>query len=497
MRSKNAVYNIIFNLLLQLIAIIYGFIVPKIIICNYGSNVNGLISSITQFLAYIALLESGFGPVVKSLLYKPIAKKDTEEINNILSVSNNFFKKLAYILVIYILILCIFYPMIVNTEFNYFFTSSLIIIISISNFAEYYFGMTFSLYLQAEQKSYIISIIQIITYILNIMIVVFLSIIGVNIHVLKLVCSLSFVLRPLLQNLYVKKKYNLNLSSSNSNYTIKQKWDGLAQHIASVIHNNTDITILTLFCNLSEVSVYSVYFLVVSGIKKLIQSFSAGIDSSFGDMIAKGETNNLKNKFQIYEVLYFSITTVIFTCAMVLIVPFIENYTRGITDVNYIRYCFGYLIVISEYLWAIRLPYSSLTLAAGHFKETKIGAWVECFTNIIISIVLVNKMGITGVAIGTIIAMAIRTIEFVHHTNKFILYRSVVESFRKILILIFETLIIILLYSIVHLFNNESYFFWFCNALICFVISSFVVFSFNFVFYKKEMIYFIKKIIRR
>ena len=101
------------------------------------------------------------------------------------------------------------------------------------------------------------------------------------------------------------------------------------------------------------------------------------------------------------------------TCAIVLIVPFISVYTKGVTDANYIRYAFGALIVISEYIWAIRLPYSSLVLAAGHFKETRKGAWVECISNIVISVLLVRAFGLIGVAIGTIVAMAIRTIEFI------------------------------------------------------------------------------------
>ena len=82
MRSKKAVYNIISTLILQIITIIYGFIVPKIIITSFGSNVNGLVSSITQFLAYITLLESGVGPVIKASLYKPLANKDKQEISN-------------------------------------------------------------------------------------------------------------------------------------------------------------------------------------------------------------------------------------------------------------------------------------------------------------------------------------------------------------------------------------------------------------------------------
>lgn len=57
-RGKKVVLNIITSLLLQVIILICGFIVPKLIITNFGSDVNGLISSITQFLAYISLLES-------------------------------------------------------------------------------------------------------------------------------------------------------------------------------------------------------------------------------------------------------------------------------------------------------------------------------------------------------------------------------------------------------------------------------------------------------
>ena len=90
MRSKKAIYNIISNLMLQFVVVIYGFIVPQIIISNFGSSVNGLISSITQFLAYITLLESGFGPVVKATLYQPIAKKIIKQSKIFLKHLKNF-----------------------------------------------------------------------------------------------------------------------------------------------------------------------------------------------------------------------------------------------------------------------------------------------------------------------------------------------------------------------------------------------------------------------
>ena len=414
MRSKTAIYNVTTNLILQAIVIIYGLIVPKLIISNYGSDVNGLISSISQFLGYITLLEAGFGPVVKSVLYKPIAKNNKKEIANILKTSERFFRKIAIIFVLYIIVLSLFYPLIINSTFDYLYTASLIIIISISTFTEYFFGMTYNLFLQSKQRNYVISIIQTVTYIICITIILVLIKLNVSIHTIKFITAIIFILRPICQKIYFDKKFSIDLKTTNDNYCIKNKWDGLVQHIAWVIHNNTDVVILTFFSNLSEISVYSVYLLIVRGIKSIIQAFSSGIDSIFGDMLVKKETDNIKEKFGIYETLYFFITTIIFTCTLVLIVPFVQVYTKDITDVNYIRYTFGALLVISEYIWAIRLPYSSIISSAGHFKETRKGAWVEAIVNIIISLILVKKYGIVGVAIGTIIAMAIRTIEFIY-----------------------------------------------------------------------------------
>ncbi|MBR3660934.1 MAG: polysaccharide biosynthesis protein [Bacilli bacterium] len=500
MRSKNAFYNITSNILLQLITIIYGFIVPKIIISSFGSNVNGLISSITQFLAYITLLESGFGPVVRASLYKPIASKNNKTIANILKTSEKFFRKIAYIFLAYIFILSILYPLLVSKNFDYLYTISLIIIIAISTFAEYFFGMTYRLFLQAKQKNYVISIIQIGTYLLSIIVIIILTRLEANIQIIKLISGIVFIFRPLLQNLYVKKKFDINLKNADNNYQLKNKWDGLAQHIASVIHSNTDITVLTFFCSLNEVSVYSVYYLVIKGIKSLIQAFTNGIDSSFGDMIAKEEYENLNEKFNLYEIGYFTLCTIVFICTMILIVPFISVYTKGITDTNYIRPLFGYLIVISEYIWAVRLPYSSITLAAGHFKETRRGAWIEAIVNIIISIFLVKIYGIVGVAIGTIIAMLIRTIEFIYHSNKYILKRKIFISVKKVILIAIETLICVFISRKINIVWEINYFNWFINALIIFAINSVIILAINIIVYKnefKKIFIIIMKILRR
>ena len=367
------------------------------------------------------------------------------------------------------------------------YTLSLVLIISISTLAEYFFGMTYRLYLQAEQKTYITSIIQMIGYILNTLTIIVLVKCNASIQAVKLASSIIFVLRPIVQNMYVKKKYNINLKDADKDYQLKQKWDGLAQHIAAVIHSNTDVTILTFFTKITEVSVYSVYYLVVKGINSIIQAFTGGIDASFGDMIAKGEQEQLNKSFKTYELFYYTITSIAYTCTIILIVPFIAVYTFGITDANYIRPVFATLLVLSEFVWAIRLPYSSITLAAGHFKETRKGAWVEAISNIVISLILVWKYGIIGVAIGTLVAMVIRTVEFVYHTNKYILERNQKGSIIRFGIIAVQVIVVTLLSKLLPTFEFTNYFIWIKYACMVLILTLIIVLPINLIIYKKDM----------
>lgn len=493
MRSKKALINIISSIILQMIAIASGLIIPRLIIGTYGSNVNALITSITRFLGLITLLEVGFGPVIQTSLYKPIASKDVNTIARILKASEKIFRVISYLFIIYILVLCCIFPIVVNNTLSTCFTVSLIIIISISIFAEYFFGMTYRLFLQAEQKSYVIYFIQIGTMLLNTAVVVVLIKLGASIQIVKLAGSLIFVLRPILQNLYVKKKYNISFKGVNDNYIIKQKWDALAQHIAYVIHCNADVAILTLHGNLIEVSVYSVYIMIIESVKNVVKSFVRGVDAAFGDMIAKDERENLNRNFKIYEAFYFTVTTIVFSAALFLIIPFVSIYTKGINDANYIRPTFASLMVIAELIYLLRQPYNDLVKVAGHFKQTQVGAWFEAISNITISFILVWKYGIIGVAIGTIIAMFVRTIEFVCYTSKHILKRSLWHSVKYLLAVVIEIVIISIIVNSIPKYEIFNYKNWILDGVIITAISTVVVCVINCAVYKESFRYVLKQ----
>ena len=93
MRGKQALKNMVASLLLQVIVLLSGLILPRFILEAYGSSVNGMITSVNQFLTYLGLAEAGVGTATVVALYTPLALKQTEEVNSILSATRKFYNK--------------------------------------------------------------------------------------------------------------------------------------------------------------------------------------------------------------------------------------------------------------------------------------------------------------------------------------------------------------------------------------------------------------------
>ena len=78
------------GMVLQFFTLVSGFILPKIILYLLWLEVNGLVSSLNQFLSYITLVEGGITGVIIANLYKPIVEQDNNKISSVLVTADRF-----------------------------------------------------------------------------------------------------------------------------------------------------------------------------------------------------------------------------------------------------------------------------------------------------------------------------------------------------------------------------------------------------------------------
>ena len=494
--KKKLALNTIFSILLQAVTFICGLITPRLFLNAYGSEINGLVQSITQFLGVISLLELGVGQVIQSALYKPLANKDNYNLSCVLASGNKFFKRIACILFIYVALLVAIYPFAVAENFDWVYTASLILAVSIGSFAQYYFGIIDKILLNADQRGYIQFASQIIALIINTAFCAIFILSGFSIQIVKLTASLVFLLRPFVVRMYIKKKYTIDRRVRYEDEPIKQKWNGIAQHISAFILNGTDNIVLTMFSTLSNVSVYSVYHLVINGVCQLHHSATAGLHSLVGELWAKQEIDRLKHVFGTIELsLHFS-SVFLFTCTGILIVPFVRVYTDGVTDANYIQPLFAILIVLAYAFTCIKTTYNLLILAGGHYKQTQKCHIISAAINVVISISTVYFFGLIGVAIGTLVAMGYQMTWMAYYNSKNLLKWSFSNFLRHIGVDVLTVLISVAATSWIKL-GDISSLGWFIMAIKVAPIVLLTVTAMAFIFYRQKVIYICKHIIHR
>lgn len=478
--------NSISALIYQILLIISGLILPKCYLIFYGSEVNGLLSSITQFLSFINICDMGISAVISSALYKPLAENDDNLISKVFVYSQRFFRKISYILLFYVFILILVYPYMVIEKFDFVFTATLILCMSISNFSQYFLGISYQLLLNADQRSYVQLSINGITLIANTLVGVLIMLLGGNIHFVKLSTSLIYVLRPILMAVYVKKKYRIDYKIKTDSSIVTQKRNGIIQHISYMICENTDVAVLTLFSTLSNVSIYSIYYFVLNSIKSLINAGTTGIQAMFGNIIAKNEMGKLREVYNVFEWVIHTIITLLFTITGKMIVPFVLIYTSGTNDAIYEAPLFAMLMTIAFGMNSIRNAMYILIRSAGHYKQTQTASMVEALINISISIALVHKFGLVGVAIGTLLSAIFYSIYLTFYLKKEILNRKIAKTLKQFIVDVVSVIVMILTTSPV-VVDSKTIIGWISTAILITIICILDVFLIQMIFYNKML----------
>lgn len=496
MRTKSLKINVIISLLGEIFSIVSGLILPKLMISLFGSAANGLVSSIGHFLGFSIIIHSGLGSASRAVLFKPLADKDTQAVSSIMSATKSYMRKVSLMVGGYVLLVALIYPFIVLNEYDWGYVFSLVLIIGSATFADNFFGMKAIILLQADQKYYVHNLSVLITNVVTFCVSVLLIWLNCSLITIKIAATLCSFLNPIILNLYVKKHYDLDWHAEGNNAGIKQRWDAFAQQMAVIVNANIDLVLLTLFVTLEEVSVYTVHLMIISNIRRLVQSFFSGTCATLGDMIARNQTEHLRRSFFFLEWAMLVASSFMLSITAIMIVPFIKIYTSG-ADYNYIMPVFAFVMSASGMIECLKNPYSALVDGAGRFKETRNIAIAEIIVNIVVSLLCVLFMGMIGVIVGTIVAALMKTFAFAIYSYRQILGVPLKHFFINYFLYVAVFLIIVFTASLVQLPEDLNYFSWAGWACLAAVYSGAILLLVSFINNRKELAFLKEKMFQR
>lgn len=416
--------NLIFSLLSQIITIGLGLILPRLWIVSYGSEVSGLLNSLSQFLVYLGLFEAGVGAATMQALYHPIAKDDWDNVSGVLSATHKYYKKTGTWYLIGLVALSVFYPLIVDSSLSYGTVFGAVFFSGIGNVVNFYLQGKYNFLLQADGKTYILKILTTATYVLNSLTKILLISLHLNVVVILVATFLVQCIQIVYILWYVKKHYpKIRLHAPPNNKALSQKSFALIHQISGLIFNNTDVLILTFFCDLRIVSVYSLFKMITSQLDSLIAIPLNSVSFVLGQTYQTDKKLYI-HRIDLVESYYSAMVYGLFSVTLYLFLPFMKLYTEGVTDANYVDPWLALLFVLCSLLDKSRVPMLNTINYAGHYRQTLPQTITESAINVVVSFVGVYFLGIYGVLLGTVIALTYRTNDIIIYSNRKLLQRS-------------------------------------------------------------------------
>ena len=234
MKASRAYRNIISNFAVQIISTIAGIIIPKLIIIQYGSTINGMVGSVGQFLMYAGLVEAGIGNASIVALYKPLTEKSWNDVNVILSEANRKYRKSGFIYILITLLIACIYPFFVSDQIDYSFAFNMTILLSLMGVIDYFLIGKYKVLLTADNKYYIVNFAKMLENCILACGSIFLLINGFSLLIVKGFAVVTHIGEAICLKTYVHFRYQNIEFKSIQRVELKQQKSALLHQICMI-----------------------------------------------------------------------------------------------------------------------------------------------------------------------------------------------------------------------------------------------------------------------
>lgn len=407
-RLEKSVKNIIYAFGNSFLSSILGFVSRTVFIYCLGTEYLGLSGLLNNVLGMLTITDMGISTAIGFSLYKPLAKNDYENVSALMSVYRKAYATIGGVVffsgILLFQFLDFFVPKVQQPE-----GTGIAYFAFLFNIVIGYFFSYKTTLLASDHKSYKIVPLNINISILQTVLQVVVLLIWKNYVVYLLVQIVGSILIVIMQNRLITKLYkevdfhSKKKLSTDIKQELKRSISGLIiGKLGDYLVNSTDNLIITKMVSLGATGIYSNYLLIRNMINGYIATLFAGITGGMGNVVAVEKD---KKKLEVFDTMFFCtffIYSLEATCFMCLFNIFIGDIWIG---KEYVFDTFTVaIIVINNYLTGLRIPIITMKSVAGKYMED---AWVPFafgVINLIISILLVRKMGISGVFLGTIVS---------------------------------------------------------------------------------------------
>lgn len=410
-RIQKAEKNIIFGYISNFVILLVNFIQTTVFIYVLGKTLSGVHSVYTDVLSVLSLTELGIGTALNYSLYKPVAEQDYEKIKSYMRFYKRAYLTIAGVIAVLGIAISPFLKYILKnpgsltvrelTIYYYLFLFNTVI----SYFVTYKYSLV-----NAEQKNYIQTNITALTKI-----AVALTQIGVLLltrNFLFYLLAQSFV--ELVQKIFVTAYLNrlypylrdrdVERLTAEETQVIVTKTKALICHkIGDVARLQTDTIIISSFVNVDMAAVVNKYVYIITYVGNFVNIIFDSVISGFGNVVATESRDKQYSLFKVYR--FFACWLYGFGAVgfFHLLTPFIGDV--WLHDESWKLPQITVLLLVTDfYFKGGRTVLLNFKIASGLFEQDRYLPLIQGAVNLIVSILLVQRIGVAGVYVGTLVS---------------------------------------------------------------------------------------------
>ncbi|MCI9345303.1 MAG: polysaccharide biosynthesis protein [Lachnospiraceae bacterium] len=410
-RIQKAGKNIIFGYISNLVILLVNFIQRTVFIYVLGRTFSGVNETYTSVLSVLSLAELGIGTALNYSLYKPVAERDIEKIKSYMRFYKKAYLTIAGVIAAAGIAISPFLKLFLKnpgnltvkelTLYYYLFLFNTVI----SYFVAYKYSLS-----NAEQKNYIQTNIATLTKIAAATVQITVLLLFRNFLFYLLAQSVVEFLQKIFVTLYMNRLYpylrdkDVKKLTPQETRIVASKTKALICHkVGDVARLQTDTLVISSFVNVDTSAVVGNYLYIITYVGNFVNIIFDSVISGFGNVVA---TESKERQYLLFKVYRF------FACWLFgfgavgffhLLTPFIggvwlrdDGWTLPQMTVT--------LLVTDFYLKGGRTVLLNFKIASGLFEQDRFLPLVQGAVNLVVSIALVQKIGVTGVYVGTLVS---------------------------------------------------------------------------------------------
>lgn len=406
-RTKNSLLNIMASMGGQLLTNVLRWICRMVFIYTLGKEYLGISSLYTNILTILSLSELGLGSAITYSLYKPLAEKDTETIRSLMAFFKKAYRWIGIAVLILGLCLMPFLPYLMTGSTDVINIYLYYALYLTQTVVSYLFFAYKSILLTADQKKYISDVVMyVLQIVMNAVQIVILFVwhsffaytVAVIIYNIVYNMAVAFVVDR--KYPYLKGEAG-KLSKDQYKDVFSRVYAMSLYRICNVVGTSTDNLIISANISVIAVGLYDNYYMIIQVIQKMLAGIFQAFTSSLGNFYVLESKERNEFLFRTLNLANSWLVAFCSVCFAVLLQPFIQL-------------CFGaeYLlddmvVIIIVINFATNFMQNVVQIyrnASGVFVRGKYRAVIAAVMNLVVSIILVKRIGLAGVFLGSIIS---------------------------------------------------------------------------------------------